>query len=227
LIGATAKSWLPDIEANSTSLTPSSGDTLGRLNAENRPANRLVITQARERVAFDPPGSWAKDDATISLRYTPTAHADPVLTSWLEHVAKTPDLEKRPLALAMFKELTNPTALGLCASCHSVEQTNDHRCITNWRAYDGTSKPRTFTKFSHGPHLLLAQLKDCTSCHVVDDTKSAAVAYANDNPHDFVSDFLPLTKGQCIQCHTAKAAGEKCQKCHNYHVDEMEAWRTK
>jgi hypothetical protein len=224
LIRAAADNWLPDVEVDSTPPMPNT-DTPGSADAQKMKTNRMSTLQVGERVAFDPPGTWKRDDATISIRYTPTAHADPVLTSWLQLLAKTPDLEKRPLALAMFKELASATAPGLCASCHSVEPSNDRTLTVNWRAYDGTSKPRTFTKFSHGPHLLLSQLKDCTSCHVIDDTKSSAVAYANSNPHDFVSDFLPLTKQQCVQCHTARAAGEKCQQCHNYHVDEMETWR--
>jgi hypothetical protein len=41
----------------------------------------------------------------------------------------------------------------------------------------------------------------------------------------FVSEFKPLTKRQCAECHTKTAAGDRCQSCHNYHVETVEGWR--
>jgi hypothetical protein len=45
------------------------------------------------------------------------------------------------------------------------------------------------------------------------------------NPQQFVSEFKPLSKQQCAECHTKTAAGDACQSCHNYHVETVEAWR--
>jgi hypothetical protein len=223
LVTTPAKNWFPQREAVNTSAA------LDHVLSPERPEPQLPgrnsIFSTRQPVAFDPPGAWQVDDETFAIRYTPAAHADPVLAGWLQLLASTPGLQARPLALAMFKELTNVAAPGLCTSCHSIEQHQNGHLTINWRAYDGTSKPRTFTKFSHLPHLHLPQLEDCTSCHAIDSTKISAVSYPNHNPHDFVSDFLSLSKQHCVQCHTAKAAGESCHKCHNYHVDELEAWR--
>ena len=95
----------------------------------------------------------------------------------------------------------------------------------NWRAYDRTTEPRGFTKFAHGPHLTLPQLADCTSCHAIDDAANTAVSYTDLNPHRFVSEFKPMSKLQCAECHTATAAGDRCQSCHNYHVETVEGWR--
>jgi hypothetical protein len=148
-----------------------------------------------------------------------------VLTGWLELLAKTPDLPQQPVALAMFKELAKPTAPGLCASCHSSERAADGALAVNWRAYDRSTALRTLTKFSHGPHLLLSQLSDCTSCHAINKAADTTTSYAGDNPHRFISDFSPMSKQHCATCHNAKAAGESCQKCHNYHVDTIETWR--
>ncbi|MCI0334236.1 MAG: cytochrome c3 family protein [Planctomycetes bacterium] len=180
---------------------------------------------ARKTPQYDPAGTWFLDDVTLSIRYRPAAHADSVLTSWLKLLAATPNLELRPLVMATFRELSSPTAPGLCASCHSVERVAEGQMTINWRAYNRTTGPRSLTKFSHGPHLLLPQLSDCTSCHAINNSADTAAAYSEDNPHTFVSEFAPISKQQCAQCHTAKAAGESCQKCHNYHVDEIEAWR--
>jgi len=174
---------------------------------------------------FDPVGTWTRDDATLSIRYQPTAHADPVLASWLELLASVPQLEQRPIAVAVFKELSSPAAPGLCASCHSTERAANDRLTINWRAYNRTAEPRTLTKFSHGPHVLLPQLADCTSCHTINAGADTTTSYATEDPYAFVSDFSPLSKQQCVYCHTAKAAGDSCQKCHNYHVDIVESWR--
>jgi hypothetical protein len=178
-------------------------------------------------VAFAPAGAWSRDDASVSIRYRPAGHADPVMTGWLELLAAMPNLAKHPLAIAMHKELSKPTAPGLCASCHSVEQATDGKVTINWRAHDRTQEPREFTNFSHGPHLVLPQLADCTPCHTIHDASDTTGSYAGWDPQQFVSEFAPLSKQSCVECHTAKAAGESCQQCHNYHVEAMEGWRVR
>lgn len=174
---------------------------------------------------YAPTGTWSCDEATLSIRYRPVAHADPVLTAWLELLAGTPHLEQWPIATAMFKELTKSTAAGLCATCHSVEQTGSGAFVVNWRAMPNVKSQRGFTKFTHDPHLVLQQLSECTSCHTVDDAAIAVTAYADNDPRHFVGDFKPITKRQCAECHTHTAAGDSCQSCHNYHVETVESWR--
>jgi hypothetical protein len=181
-------------------------------------------TQSAWPRAFDPAGKWRFDAARLEIAYQPSAHADPVLASWVELLAATPNITEQPLALAMFQELAKPTAAGLCISCHSVEQTGE-RLTINWRAHDRASEPRGLTKFSHGPHVVLPQLSDCTSCHVIDGGRNTASSYEGWNPQAFASEFVPIGKQQCAACHTAKAAGDACQSCHNYHVEAMEEWR--
>jgi hypothetical protein len=208
--GAVA-AWLPDLITGPATWSAAEGAGFGVQSPQANAAN--------DEPAFAPAGSWNRDDATLSIRYHPAAHADPVLTSWLELLADTPKLEARLLELAMFKELARPTAPGLCTSCHSVERTAQHQLAVNWRAYDVVTRMTSFTKFSHGPHLTLPQLADCTHCHAVDTTAAAAGSYADWNPQSFASEFRPLSKRQCVECHTATAAGDRCQSCHNYHVD--------
>jgi predicted CXXCH cytochrome family protein len=186
-----------------------------------------AAAKPKRALAFDPAGTWKYDDTRLAIRYRPAAHADPVLTGWLELLAATPNLTQQPLALAMFKELSKPTAPGLCTSCHSVENTTEKQLTINWRAYDRVNKPRGFTKFSHGPHLVLPQLAGCTHCHTIDESNNAAASYTDWESHSFVSEFAPLSKQQCVECHTEKAAGNRCQQCHNYHVEAVESWRLK
>jgi hypothetical protein len=174
---------------------------------------------SRSPIVFASTGKWFRDEATFAIRYQPRGHADPVLTTLLNLLAATPELNERPVAAAMLKELTKPNAPGLCVSCHSVEKSAASQLVVNWQAYDRSTEPRGFTKFSHSPHLLLPQLADCTHCHAIDNAAATTVAYTDTDPKRFVSDFAPISKRQCTECHTAKAAGDKCQSCHNYHVE--------
>jgi hypothetical protein len=183
------------------------------------------LKNERTPIVFAPVGTWFRDEGSLSIRYRPSAHADPVLATWLTVLAETPDLNQRPVAAAMFKELSKPNSPGLCASCHSVERNAQNQLTINWRAYDRTAEPRGFTKFSHGPHLLLPPLADCTHCHTIDDKASSAIAYTDFDPARFVGDFAAMSKRQCAECHTAKAAGNACQKCHNYHVETATGMR--
>lgn len=184
-----------------------------------------VAKLARSDSPFGPAGVWTHDDATFAVRYRPTVHADPILASWLELLTRTPQVESKPIAAAVLKELSKATAPGLCASCHSVEQSDVGTLTINWSAFDRSTKPRGFTKFSHGPHLVLPQLENCTSCHTINTVASTAASYTSLNPQQFVSDFKPLEKQQCASCHTKAAAGDACQSCHNYHVEAVEGWR--
>lgn len=176
-------------------------------------------------ISFDPAGTWTRDDATLSIRYRPTGHADPVLATWLTATVELPNALGLPLKAALVKELTKPTAPGQCGSCHSVEGSKSGQLMVNWHAFNRLSEQRTLTKFDHGPHLLLPQLADCTACHALDPAANTAASYADYDPHTFVSEFLPISKRDCVQCHTPIAAGDHCQTCHNYHVDMVESWR--
>jgi hypothetical protein len=172
-------------------------------------------------VAYDAAGTWFRDDDTLSIRYRPAAHADPVLASWLQLVSRA-DLPKQPVREAAFKELTDPAAPGLCVSCHSVEQVASGALTVNWRSYNRRSELRPFTKFSHGPHLVLPQLADCTECHAINDAADVAKSYVDADAHQYVKGFKSMSRQKCAACHTATAAGDRCQSCHNYHVTAPE-----
>jgi hypothetical protein len=198
---------------------------VGGLSADtSRPAISAWLDHARngagnmEKPTPSAPGAWFYDAATLSIRYLPTGHADPLLTAWATQLAVAESLSDRPLNLAAFKEMTQPTAPGLCASCHSVEQAPNGAVAIHWRAADRSAGPRAFTEFSHGPHLLLPELADCAACHKIDPQSDSSKSYSSWNAAAFVSDFRPIAKQDCAACHTSRAAGDQCQSCHNYHV---------
>jgi hypothetical protein len=208
---STAAAWLQNSGPGKATPQASSVDQASQKTPIDSNESRPLI--------YSPAGAWFRDDATFAVRYRPAAHADPVLIGWLETLASTPNLADQPLAFAAFKELSSQTAPGLCATCHSMDQSESGQFSINWRAYDRAAEPRGFTKFSHGPHLLLPQLADCTQCHAIDNRVAATSTHAGWDPHRFASEFIPMSKRQCAECHTAEAAGDRCQKCHNYHVE--------
>lgn len=199
--------WFPDAEAGK--------------NPWPAPQDTGQDESATER-SFAPAGSWTRNDATFSINYNFTGHADPVLAEWLALLVDSPGIHERPWASALLQEMSKPTAPGLCASCHSIEQRGPDDLVVNWRAFDPQDSPRTFTRFSHAPHLTLPTLADCTACHAVDTAANTSASYTDLDPHRFVSDFRPMSKRECATCHTAAAAGDSCQSCHRYHVERTE-----
>jgi hypothetical protein len=212
-------------------------DTIGAaagawLNRESTAPSPIRPGDRRGLAAGSAAQSWLYDGATFSIRYQPAGHADPVLAAWLTLLAGAADAQKRPLVVAMLKELAQPTSPGLCASCHSIDEAENGERVIHWRGaeYAGSATSRLtarpFTKFTHGPHLLLSELADCATCHAIDPASERTTPYANGNARSFVSEFQPMTRQACATCHTAKAAGDRCQSCHNYHVDGAETRRT-
>jgi len=169
-------------------------------------------------------GDWFADNGNFSLRYQPKGHADPVLKAWIDAVVAIPDASLRD---ALVAEFTGPNAPGRCTSCHSVEQreplsaSSPGGLMVNWRPYDRRWEPRGFTRFSHAPHLLQTELRDCSSCHTINPTADTAGNYAGRNPAAFVSDFQPISKVACASCHAKTAVGDNCTQCHNYHVQDL------
>ncbi|MEM6330297.1 MAG: hypothetical protein AAF790_08615, partial [Planctomycetota bacterium] len=151
-------------------------------------------------------------------RYVPAGHADPLLRAWIDLAASLgPD--KHGLRDAVLAELAGPGAAGGCITCHSIERDAADTLRVNWRGLDASQRPRSFTKFSHRPHLTQPVLQDCSYCHRLDPGAPRQPApYASLQTDDFVSQFLPVTKDACAVCHQPRAAGDSCTQCHNYHV---------
>lgn len=164
-------------------------------------------------------GGWAIDDDRLQLTYRPAGHDDPFLRAWLDAIAALPP-ERAALRDACLAEFSRPGAPGGCLECHSVENVND-RLTINWRGRDRLSEPRGFTKFSHRPHLIQPDLADCTHCHRIDASVDPSAAYTGADPHRFTSEFAPLSKAACVECHRPHAAGDRCTQCHNYHVSPV------
>jgi hypothetical protein len=206
----------PQKEA-ATLLRGLSTDTL-RLVATAWLGPTATSSNGNSRPAASTTGAWFYDTAKLAIRYRPTGHADAVLTAWLDAAVSAAGENGSQVAIAMLEELAKATAPGLCATCHSMDQSPSGQITIHWQPTDRTAAPRGFTKFSHGPHVLLPGLADCSACHAVNPSANLAKSYTSWDETAFVSDFHPMAKQDCAKCHTRQAAGDSCQKCHNYHV---------
>jgi hypothetical protein len=181
-------------------------------------ARRTWVADSADSTADDrDPGSWWSDADSLSIRYQPRGHADPLLRAWFDAIVA---LDDAPLRDALLADFTGPAAPGRCTTCHSVEQTSGGKLAINWHANNPREALRSFTKFSHAPHLLPIELRDCTACHALAPMPTADANYTGFNPAVHTSDFHPVSKAMCATCHTRGAVGDSCTQCHNYHVQD-------
>lgn len=185
-------------------------------NTENAPPLATFDAIDDRRTA----GGWRLDGPSMSLRYRPTGHDDPFLRAWIDLIVALPDNQSE-LREACLAEFTRPGAPGGCLTCHSVDRDAADKPIIHWAGRDRLAEPRSFTIFSHRPHLSQPELADCTHCHKIDPKANPKAAYTDGDPHAFASEFLPLPKSSCTECHRPHAAGDHCTQCHNYHVSPL------
>ena len=175
--------------------------------------------EARQRVAA---GGWFSDETTLSIRYRPTGHADPWVTAWSDVMTESTIGPHSEITKPLLKQMMAPTAAGQCGSCHSLDRLEDDRCVVQWFAKRVDDAPASFTTFSHAPHLTLSQLADCQACHQINPMAKVMATYEGNSPTDFQNGFQPLTKQDCAECHTPRAAGDSCLQCHKYHVGSQQ-----
>jgi hypothetical protein len=157
-------------------------------------------------------GGWFRDD--FALLYRPAGHADPFIRAWLDATGARPS----DAARRVFDELSAPRALGKCAKCHSIDAAEPGTVRVNWKAAQPATDVHRFTRFDHGPHLNPLKAEGCTTCHKLDNEADFMGSFDDHDASSFVSNFAPVEKTVCAECHVAQAAGESCTTCHNYHV---------
>jgi hypothetical protein len=179
---------------------------------------------------------WSLHSPSMSLRYRPTRHADPLMKTLLDR-SVTPRRQANlpsgsPAEAArrkLYNSLASPHASGRCRKCHTVDSNSPSGGEThiNWESYKPPPAQHTFTHFNHAPHLAVQTNEACSRCHgFSDDDESDSPILRSEFVSNrlepatviFKSDFAHMSKSNCAECHTSQSAGDRCTTCHNYHV---------
>jgi hypothetical protein len=128
------------------------------------------------------------------------------------------------LARDVFQKLADPQAPGVCMKCHTADKIGE-TVVVNWLPAHRESDAHPFTTFKHTSHFSLTGDKGCQTCHTLNPGADYAKYFtsdtgseANRDPHRFQSNFKPLAKAVCVECHKPKVAGDACLLCHQYHT---------
>ena len=188
-----------------------------------KPAPTPQAMAAEEWVAA---GGWYRPKDSFTLFYRPIGHADPFLAAWLTATAglEGQDAIATTESPTAFEKLSDPQSPGSCMKCHTVEETHGVTTV-NWLPAQPNAKSRPFTTFNHTTHFSLVGDKGCQTCHVLDAKSHYAQFFSNEksmrearDPTKFQSNFAPLSKMLCAQCHQPRVAGDGCVLCHRYHA---------
>ncbi len=164
-------------------------------------------------------GGWYRSKEDYTLRYRPAGHADAFLRGWLDLTGGVGASSGQTAATNIFKALSSPQGPGLCAKCHSIDAQSEGAWQMNWFPARPLPGDHPFTRFSHAAHFSLLDQKGCLTCHTLDPKANYQKSFENNfQPAVFTGNFRPMPKSVCASCHTARAAGDSCLKCHNYHV---------
>jgi Zn finger protein HypA/HybF involved in hydrogenase expression len=154
-----------------------------------------------------PAGGWFRDDLRLAIRYRGGGHADTVLKSAIEMISQLPSGDPAR------QQLLQTRAVATCVACHPGAVLSGR----GWRSEPLIGRRSEFTKFSHSPHLNVAQLADCSHCHSLGSDSNTELSLVSGAAE--IHDFAPLRRQACAACHTPHAAGEACVDCHRYHID--------
>ncbi len=183
-------------------------------------------------------GGWYGD--FTELKYRSDRHADPVIQNWIEFsisaYSNAEGDEEKGRALAMREALLDPrTGPGACLKCHSIQEVNG-ALVVNWNYEKAFEYDRGHRKYSHSAHPLVEarrkQAQDlevgpisvenskpgCATCHQMNKESAFSASFdTGSDPTSYNSNFEPITKETCTNCHATTRVNQDCQLCHEYH----------
>jgi predicted CXXCH cytochrome family protein len=194
------------------------------------PAAKPAATPAvepKQREEWMAAGGWYRPPETFTIFYRPSGHADDFLVAWLTAAAQ--GAGKDPGGRAVFERLADPQAPGVCMKCHTADQVGNE-VVVNWQPAHTEPGAHPFTTFQHTPHFSLTGDNGCQTCHTLNPKSdyaqyftAGAASGVNRDPARFQSNFQPLAKAVCAQCHKPANAGDGCLLCHEYHTGTFSA----
>jgi len=175
-------------------------------------------------------GTWRAgldDEGLNSIRYHVGGHADSVVTAWVETAFRTArddaDEDRKALGTLALNALMDPdSGPGACGKCHRTavlrSAGNPDAEGPAWGYRSVVRRPHT--AYSHRPHVtLLGPDVACPECHVLDEQIDYSAYFEASESATFESNFSPIAKDTCEQCHRAGGVRVDCQLCHLYHRD--------
>ena len=169
-------------------------------------------------------GGWYRNNDDFTIRYRPRGHADAFIKSWVDLSAK--NAVQSPIAMDVLDSLTDrKNSPGKCMKCHSIEKlkdtTPDKAYQVHWRGALGQLDGQSFNRFNHSAHLNSINDKGCITCHSMNADADFKQAFEGFDATKFESNFSPIKKSACIQCHKSGQVNERCTTCHKYHVGDF------
>lgn len=173
-------------------------------------------------------GGWFLDHEVLTIAYRASGHADKFVPGWVEALGESAAQTMNAAARWRYDDFCATKSVAQCVRCHRTAygRIADHPEKQLQWTVSATSTVKSFTKFNHAPHLILAELADCKQCHqmrpihigdMITQPDSVLATY-----HEQYSDFEPIFKQSCASCHQRRAAGDDCLNCHNYHVEDRD-----
>lgn len=204
-----------------------SGDLLST-SAENTPPNNpakdlaptVPTISAEDWMAT---GGWYRPAKSFTLFYRPAGHADSFLRAWLTVLAGMSTGSPDGTAHSAFRKLADPAAPGACMKCHTADAARGATHV-NWLPAHPEPHAHLFTVFDHTAHFSLVGNRGCQTCHRLAPESEYAKFFVStdgallDDPSRFASNFAPLSKAVCAECHKPQIAGDNCLLCHRYHT---------
>ena len=161
---------------------------------------------------------WYRNDRLLKIGYRPKDHADAVVKSWSDCVSRIADADRNPASSALFEQVNSTISAGACRSCHTVNRTDDNVFEFAWLADRRDGIRSSFTKFSHRPHLTQWSIRECATCHRMNESVSLVGTFESCDASEGKSNFHPIVKADCVSCHQKGRTESGCMQCHNYHV---------
>ena len=206
----------------SESLSLSTSDNLSDEQRGGPDASGTKPDSKSAATKWESPGvtraGWYRDDELFRVFYRPGGHEDPCVKAWSELVSSATEANDRPELQPLFEQLLSDKGIGMCATCHTVDQKPDASFVVNWRPEYRDPTTGAFTKFSHQPHTLQPHLRDCSACHDMSQSVSNKDSFVSHDPSEMVSNFATITKMNCVSCHRKGVTNSGCTHCHSYHV---------
>jgi len=217
------RDFMSDVEAYRQGV---SGEPVGADLAATKPqpdAEEVEIEDIEDE-AWMQVGGWYRSNGDFTIRYRPRGHGDAFMKSWIDITAQ--DAMQSPVAHAVLEDFSDrKNSPGLCMKCHSIEQVADKKMKpfyrVHWQGDAQQGDKQSFTRFEHSSHLNLIKDKGCMTCHAMNDNADFKQAYSGFDATKFDSNFLPIKKSTCIQCHQSGRVNESCTTCHKYHIGDF------